>query len=111
MLNQLVICGRLVSDPVKEKNEEGKELCYVTVAVPRAYKNEEGIYDTDFIKCQLWNGVEDATCEYCHKGDIVGIKGRVQSELNDDGENVMMVIAEKVSFLSSKKKEDNDGEE
>ena len=78
MLNQIVIAGRLVSDPEITKCENNLKRTYVTIAVPRSYKNTQGIYETDFIRCTLWNGVAESTCEYCKKGDIVGIKGRIQ---------------------------------
>ena len=108
MLNQIVIAGRLVSNPEIVTTDNGKKRTYITVAVPRSYKNVDGTYDTDFIKCTLWNGIAENTCEYCKKGDIVGIKGRIQSSSYErDGEKIysMDIIAEKVSFLSSKKEE------
>ena len=106
MLNQIVIAGRLVSDPEIVTTENNKKRTLITVAVPRSYKNVEGNYDTDFIRCTLWNGIDESTCEYCKKGDVVGIKGRIQTssyEKDDEKKYVMDVIAEKVSFLSSKK--------
>lgn len=106
MLNQVILAGRLVSDPEITTTENNKKRTYVTVAIPRSYKNMDGVYDTDFIKCVLWNGVAETTCEYCSKGDIVGIRGRLQSSTYEvDGEKKysMDIIAEKVSFLSSKK--------
>lgn len=108
MLNQIVLAGRLVSDPEIVTTESNKKRTYITIAVPRSYKNVEGTYDTDFIRCTLWNGIAETTCEYCKKGDIVGVKGRIQtSNYEKDGEKVysMDVIAEKVSFLSSKRQE------
>ena len=106
MLNQIVIAGRLTSDPQIVTTENNKKRTYITVAVPRAYKNVDGNYETDFIQCTLWNGIAESCCEYCKKGDIVGVKGRIQtSNYEKDGEKVYKVdvIAEKVSFLSSKK--------
>ncbi len=107
MLNQVVIAGRLVSDPEIVTTDNNKKRTIVTVAVPRSYKNVNGTYDTDFIRCILWGGIAESTCEYCQKGDIVGVKGRLQTSNyeKDDGEKVYVtdVIAEKVSFLSSKK--------
>lgn len=100
MLNQIVIVGRLTSDPKINEVEERKE-CIITLAVPRSWKNADGIYETDFIPCRLWNGIADNTKEYCKKGDLIGVKGRVQS--NDDG---IEIIAEKITFLSSKKSEE-----
>ncbi len=106
MLNQVVIAGRLVSDPEYVTTENNKKRAIITVAVPRAYKNIDGNYETDFIQCILWNVVAENTCEYCKKGDVVGVKGRIQtSKYEKDGETKysMDVIAEKISFLSSKK--------
>ena len=106
MLNQVVIAGRLTANPEVTNTENNKKRTYLTVAVPRSYKNVDGTYDTDFIRCVLWGGIAESTCEYCQKGDIVGIKGRLQtSSYEKEGEKVYVtdVIAEKVSFLSSKK--------
>ena len=109
MLNQIVIAGRLTEDPVIVENEEGRKITTITVAVPRYYKNEDGVYDTDFIRCMLWNGIAESTCEYCHKGDVVGVKGRLQTETieNEDGTKnyITNVIAEKLTFLSSSRKD------
>ena len=68
---------------------------------------EDGTYDTDFIRCTLWNVIAENTCEYCKKGDIVGVKGRLQTSSYEDKDGSKKysidVIAEKVTFLSSKK--------
>lgn len=112
MLNQIVIAGRLLEEPIKETTEDGKTITTITVIVPRPYKNIDGIYENDYIKCILWNGIANATADYCHKGDIVGVKGRLQTNEieNEDGTKThkMDVVAEKVSFLSSKRKEDEE---
>lgn len=100
MLNQTIIVGRLVSKPIVEENENGKEVCVITLAVPRSFKNENGVYDTDFIDCTLWSAIARNTSEYCEKGDLVGVKGRLQKL---EG-NSLQVVAEKVTFLSSSKK-------
>lgn len=107
MLNQIVIAGRLVADPEITKCENNKKRTYITVAVPRSYKNMDGNYDTDFIRCVLWNVIAENTCEYCKKGDIVGIKGRLQTSNYEDKDGIKKynvdVIAEKVTFLASKR--------
>lgn len=93
MTNQIFMVGRLVDQP--QKDEKGASI---TIAVPRSYKNEDGIYETDFIPVRLFNGIATNTCEYCKKGDLIGIRGRIES--ND---NKIELIAEKVSFLSTNK--------
>lgn len=108
MLNQIVIVGRLVKDPELKETEKGKKVTNITLAVPRSYKNVNGEYDTDFIDCVLWTGVAENTAEYCKKGDLLGVKGRVQSrtyEKEEQKKYVTEVVAEKVTFLTNKPKE------
>lgn len=109
MLNQTVIVGRLVSDPELYETENGNKVTNITLAVPRSYKNSNGEYDTDFISCVLWKGVAENAVEYCHKGDLLGVKGRIQSRNIELDENtkkqIVEVVAEKVTYLSSKKGE------
>ena len=115
MLNQIVLVGRLVKTPELELTENGKKISIITLAVPRSFKNMNGEYDTDFLDCTLWTGVAESTTEYCKSGDIVGIKGRVQSRIieKEDGSKYkkMEIVAEKVSFLSSAKNAKNDTDE
>ena len=107
MLNQTVLVGRLVRDPELYETESGNKVTNITLAVPRSYKNSNGEYDTDFINCVLWKGIAESSSEYCHKGDLLGVKGRIQTrviELDDEThKNITEVVAEKVTYLSSKK--------
>lgn len=110
MLNQIILVGRLTRDITVNKAENGVKVATISIAVPRSFKNVEGVYDTDFIDCVAFDLVAENTSEYCNKGDIVGIKGRVQSksiELEDGKkENKLEIICEKITFLSSKPKEE-----
>lgn len=103
MLNQIVLVGRLVQDPEIKELEDNRKVSVITLAVPRSFKNADGEYETDFIPCVLWNGIATNTIEYCRKGDLVGIKGRIQSN-----ENKIELIAEKVTFLSTKKSNEDE---
>lgn len=110
MLNQAVIVGRIVREPDVKKTENGKAVSNITLAVPREFKNPKGEYDTDFINCVLWKGVAESTATYCKKGDLIGVKGRIQSReytnSEDEKKHIIEVVAEKVTFLSSKKQEE-----
>ena len=90
MLNQVVVVGRIYS-------MENGEL---VMAVPRSFKNENGEYDTDYIDVRLSKSINENVSTYCEVGDLVGVKGRLES-----GINTMQVIADKVTFLSSRKKD------
>lgn len=107
MMNQTVLVGRLTKDLEIKTLDNGKKIVNITVAVPRNFKNADGEYETDFINCILWNSIAENTAEYCKKGDIIGVKGRLQSSSyeKEDGTKAYKteVIAEKITFLSSKK--------
>lgn len=90
MLNQAIIVGRINS----------MENGMLVIAIPRTYKNENGEYDTDYIEARLSKSIESNVSTYCEKGDLVGIKGRLESDANK-----MFVIADKVTFLSSRKED------
>lgn len=100
-----MIVGRIVRSPELRETDTGSKVTNITLAVPRSFKNVNGEYDTDFISCVVWKGVAENVVEYCKKGDLVGIKGRLQTRdivKDDSKKQVMEVIAEKVTFLSSK---------
>ena len=107
MLNQVIIVGRLTNDIAITKTEDGKKLTRITLACTRPYKNADGIYETDFVDCTLWEGIAEKTIEYCHKGDVIGVRGRIQSKMEDNA-RILEIIAEKITFLSSKKQEEGD---
>ena len=114
MLNQIVLVGRLTRNITVNKSENGVKVATITLAVPRSFKNSDGVYDTDFIDCVVFDSIAENTSEYCSKGDIVGVKGRVQSRLEEkEGkkENIIEIIAEKVTFLSSHTKEEKEADE
>lgn len=106
MLNQIILVGRLVRDITVNKSENGTKVATISLAIPRSFKNMEGTYDTDFIDCVAFDNIATNTSEYCNKGDVVGVKGRVQSRVVEEGDTkktVIDIIAEKVTFLTSKK--------
>lgn len=104
MLNQVVLVGRIVKTPELRTTETGKKTATVTLAVPRNYKNMNGEYETDFLDCTLWTNVAENTTEYCQSGDMVGVKGRIQTRVitSDDGSKKKKteIVAEKVTFLA-----------
>ena len=106
MINMVMLVGRLVQDPEVIERENGKKVSRVTLAVNRKFKGSDGVYHTDFIDCVLWNNFAKNVSEYCSKGDLIGIRGRIQVEMYDkDGvkRKITDVIAESITFLSSMK--------
>ena len=52
MLNQVVLVGRLTDNPTVIETENGKKYTAINLAVQRAFKNSDGIYESDFIRCK-----------------------------------------------------------
>ena len=118
MVNQIVLVGRIARAPETKTSETGKKYATLTLAVPRNYKNANGEYDTDFLDCTLWTSVAESTSEYCKTGDMIGVKGRVQSRIveSPDGQKRRKteIVAERVTFLtsnSSKRENESEGQE
>lgn len=103
MNNLIYLIGRIVSDPEINETENGTKECMITLAIARNFKNEDGIYETDFIPCALLGMIATNVKEYCKKGDLVGIKGRIEKLTKEEE---IKIVAEKVTFLSSNKMED-----
>ena len=111
MLNQTVLVGRLVKNVELKESENGSKYAYITVAIPRSFKNADGEYDCDYVDCSLWDAAAVNTAEYCHKGDIIGIRGRIQTRMIENEETKekdkrMEIICDRISFLSSKKEKE-----
>lgn len=105
MINQLVLVGRLTSDPTIRETKDGKKVSNITVAVQRGFKNFNNEYDTDFLTCTLWEGIAENTVSYCKKGSIVGIKARLKDSkyyLEDEKYFAYPeIVAERIVFIST----------
>ncbi|RDU37960.1 hypothetical protein DRW41_06730 [Neobacillus piezotolerans] len=106
MINQVTLVGRLTKNPELKVTTEGTPVSNVILAVNRHYKNSHGDFDTDFVQCTLWKKAAENTVQYCRKGSVVGITGRIQTRHYDNQEGkrvyVTEVVAESIRFLSSK---------
>lgn len=98
MINLATVVGKL--EKIEERETENSKRLYITVAVPRSYKNGDGIYETDYIDCILLPYLAEKINEFCKAGDVIGVKGRLEKRKED---NSMVLVAEKISFLASAK--------
>lgn len=107
-INQLFLVGRLTKKPVVQKLE-GKNNCHITLAIKRQFKNSDGIYETDFITCTVWNVIAERVCEFCDKGDLISVKGRIQNNNYTDKDEKKVytyeIVAEQISFMQSQNKD------
>jgi single-strand DNA-binding protein len=112
MINQVTLVGRMTRDPEMRLTPEGTPVVNVTLAVNRHYRNHNGDIDADFVQCTLWRKQAENTANFCHKGSVVGITGRIQTRNyeNQEGKRVYVteVVAESIRFLDKKPSEPNE---
>jgi single-strand DNA-binding protein len=108
MLNTVIIEGRLTKDPELKTTPNGISVSTFAVAVARDYKNANGEYDSDFFECVAWRNNAERISKYFHKGDGVGIVGRLQTRTYKDKNGVnrkaIEIIAESIHFPVGSKK-------
>mgnify|MGYP002170740949 CR=1 FL=1 len=94
MKNGFVIC------PSNSDSEVKRIASYISTKA-----QAEGIKDgIDFINTSVWESIASNVCDYCKKGDLVGVKGRIQTrvyEKDEEKKYATEVVAEKVTFLST----------
>lgn len=110
MRNMAYLIGKLTNNIELEK-EDDKDKARITLAVVREYKNEEGVYETDYIDVELYGTLATHTEKYCKKGDLVGLKGRIRN-VNTEHGSTTVIVAERITILSSASElEEDDGVE
>ena len=107
MINNVVLVGRLTKDIELRKTQSGLSVASFTVACDRRLSQEQrnnNEQSADFISCVAWRGSADFLGQYSHKGDTVGVEGRIQTRSYDrDGQKVYVteIVANSVSILHS----------
>ena len=108
-MNKAFLIGRLTAKPELKYTSSNIPVTSFNLAVDRQPK-EDGTKDTDFIEIRVWRKQAENVCKYLDKGSLVAIEGRIQTEkfTTKDSENryKTLVVAERVMFLNSKKKEE-----
>lgn len=106
-INSCVIIGRVTKDIEIRKTQSGKSVVQFTLAVNRRGKDA----GADFINCVAWEKAADVIAQYCHKGDRIGVIGRIATRSYDDKYSnkkvfVTEIMVDQFEFLSEPKKEE-----
>lgn len=103
MMNRVVLVGRLTKDPELRYTPSGVAVATFTLAVNRAFSNQQGEREADFINCVVWRKPAENVANFLKKGSLAGVDGRIQTRNYEgqDGKRVYIteVVAESVQFL------------
>ena len=114
MLNNVVLIGRLATDPDMKYTQSGVAVCNFRLAVERPFANKDGERETDFFTVVCWRKLAETVGEYLDKGRLVGVKGRMQvSQWEQDGQKRerVEVVADEVRFLDGRRERESAGED
>ena len=107
-MNQVQLIGRIASDILYQPCNQDRSVRKFALAFREARK-VDGEDDTYYIDCEAWDKVGERIDQYCHKGDRVGIAGRLiqHKYVRADGSKAarIIVIVSSIEFLESKPKE------
>ncbi|QVK19307.1 single-stranded DNA-binding protein [Mycoplasmatota bacterium] len=110
MLNQCILVGRLVGNPISETIESGVNKIKITLDIKRSFKNPNTLeYDSDLVTISLWEGVEGAALDFLKEGSVVGIKARIQQasiETKNGTIHIPEIVGEKITYINSRKEFD-----
>lgn len=105
-MNTVNLIGRMTKTPDLRYSQSGTPVCSFTIAINRFGKKDEA----DFPNIVCFKKTAENTANFCQKGSLVGIVGRIQTRTYD-GQNgkvyVTEVVAESVQFLEPKGQANN----
>ena len=112
-LNEVILQGRLVSEPELRHTPNNVAVANMRIAVDRDFKNGSGEREADFINVVTWRQTAEHLVRWFNKGSAVIVKGRLQSKSFTDKEGNrrydMEVVADNVYFGEPKKKDEGSG--
>lgn len=108
-MNNVSLIGRITKDVELRYSPSGVAVAKFTLAVNRTFK-KDGEQQADFIQVQVWRKTAENAANYCRKGSLVGVTGRIQTG-SYEKDNVRIyttdVIADNVQFLEPKSTQDS----
>jgi single-strand DNA-binding protein len=109
-LNSILIEGNLVRDPLLRSTHKGTQVCSMSIASNRFFKQETGFEkEVSFFDVESWSRLAEACYAKGRKGRGVRVVGRLkQDRWNDpDGKprSRVTIVAEHVEFRPEFKKE------
>ncbi len=112
-MNKVFLIGRLTKDPELRYTGNNTPVASFTLAVNRAYTNQSGEREADFINVVVWRKQAENVKNYLSQGSQAAVDGRIQTRSYDDNNGqrryVTEVIADNVEFLGSKGSNSNGG--
>jgi single-strand DNA-binding protein len=121
MTNIVILVGRVTRDPESRETNSGTTVTNLSVVTDRPARNSEGktykddkgftVKDAEFHRITCFNGLGKNVAQYCTKGQMVSIEGRLHYTQWEDADKIKRygceILADKVDFLTRGASQDN----
>lgn len=115
MLNVAILMGRLVVTPELRHTPNGIPTSTFRIAVDRDYKKEGQERETDFFDVVTWRVTAEFACKYFQKGQLIIVKGTIQTrtypDTNKEKRKVTEIVADDVYPAGYVKKSEQSAQE
>lgn len=103
MLNQIVLVGNINEMPIT-REVGSRTLTSIQIKCQRSFANSNGVYENDLIPVTIWKSTAEIAIEKLNIGDIISVRGRLQSRLLETKEGkpftALEVVGEKISYIA-----------
>lgn len=110
-MNVITITGNLCKDTELRYSVSGKPILDNTLAVRKDKKDEQGNYETDFIKIVAFDHNAEFVNKYAKKGDRIIVNGKIRVDIyqNKEGnyKTDTYVVVDRVELMSAKNKKED----
>lgn len=114
MLNNVVLVGNIVKEPVLRKTSTGQPVVSFRLAVNDSFRrpgpNEDKNKYTLFIDCSLFGPRAETLVKYCKVGSTIGVTGRLEADSYVGRDNVkrnsIRVRCDNFEFMNGSRKSD-----
>ena len=121
MTNIAILTGRIARDPEARETQGGITVTSITVVTDRPARNKDGktykddngytVKDSEFHRVTCFNGLGKSVAQYCTKGQLVAVEGRIHYTQWEDNDGIKRygceILADKVDFLTKGSSQDN----
>jgi single-strand DNA-binding protein len=106
-LNKVILIGRLTRDPEMRYTPSGTAVASFSLANGKTFtQSGEKKEQVSYFDCIAWAKLGEVISEYCKKGKMIAVEGRIQQSRWDDQDgkkrSKVEIVVENFQFLDSK---------
>lgn len=107
-VNKAIVMGYLGQDPKFVETSNGKTICNLSLATSRKYRDSQGNAqeETEWHRVSLFGRLAEVAEQFCVKGSLVYIEGRLHTRTYTDKEGVERwqteILADYLQLLGGK---------